>query len=140
MGQEKLLQLCHLIPQMGYFILMAAQKEIQYINHSHHAPFLPYHHRNPFMTARVFTCLMYALETTHCEGDVHVGQIFCFFLQRVHPQLPLLPAAGSSCPIPFQKTLPPLVRVHLCCSPPPAPCWLSRGHLENEEGVKVGYL
>lgn len=43
---------------MGYFILTAAQKEIQYINHSHHAPLLPYHHRNPFMTARVFTCLM----------------------------------------------------------------------------------
>lgn len=50
---------------------------------------------------------------THCQGDIHVGEILCLLLQRVNPNLSFLPAAGSSRPVSLQKTLPPLVRIHL---------------------------
>ncbi len=69
---------------------------------------------------------------THRQGDIHVGEIIRLLLQRVNPQLSLLSAAGGGRPVSLQKTLPPLVRVHLCSSPPPASCWLSRGHLGEE--------
>lgn len=70
---------------------------------------------------------------THCQGGIHVCEIISLLLQRVDPQLSFLPAAGGSGAISLQKTLPPLVRVHLCSPPPPASCWLSRGHLGSEE-------
>lgn len=69
---------------------------------------------------------------THRQGDIHVGEIVCLLLQRVHPQLSFLPAAGCGCTVSLQEALPPFVRVHLCSSPSAASCWLCRGHLGNE--------
>jgi len=71
---------------------------------------------------------------THSQGHVHVDKVVRLLLQRVNPQLSFLPAARGGRSVSLQETLPPVVRVHLWSSPPPASCWLSRRHLGKEQG------
>lgn len=61
----------------------------------------------------------------HLELQVGVRQLLGFPLQRRHPQLPLLSAAGGRGPVPFQELLPALVGV-LLHDPPAAPDAASR--------------
>lgn len=71
---------------------------------------------------------------TYRQGDVHADEIVRLLLQRVHPQLPFLPASGGGRSIPLQKTLPPFVGVHFRGPPSPASCRLSGGNLRNGGG------
>lgn len=71
---------------------------------------------------------------TYAQGDVHADEIVRLLLQRVHPQLPFLPASGGGRSIPLQKTLPPFVGVHFRGPPSPASCRLSGGNLRNDGG------
>lgn len=123
---------------------MATHKHtVQHTNHSQHAPSC-----HIIKETNLWEYFNYRYNPgargkwkAHRQRDIHVGEIICLLLQRVNPQLSFLPAAGGSRAVPLQKTLPPLVRVHLCSSPPPASCRLSRGHLGNEEGVNtLGYV
>lgn len=74
---------------------------------------------------------------TYRQGDVHADEIVRLLLQRVHPQLPFLPASGGGRSIPLQKTLPPFVGVHFRGPPSPASCRLSRGNLRNGGGRRA---
>lgn len=123
-----------------------ATQNIQRTNHSQRAPSC-----HIINETNLWACLGYQCNPgvtgkgkTHRQGDIHVGEIICLLLQRVNPQLSFLPAAGGGRPVSLQETLPPLVRVHLCRSPPAASCWLSRGHLGEEKGgrqwILLGWL